>query len=309
MMGTRRKIRHRTLEERLALFSHVRQLTSEGLPPRDVATAIGISLDDVCYWLRVKQPSRERYVPDLTPRPELSYLIGAYLGDGQTAGEADKKVRFKVADLDFAKILNEAVSRVLGTGPKAIRIERGFHCVVYDSAVLYDFLQQPIEPLIPYAETSPESFLRGFFDAEGYVSAQLNHSKKTLNSILVGAANCNLEYLGLARRLLENLAIFSQLRTTNKAGQEMKIREKVYVRRRDVHHIVTTKADEIRMFQGDIGFFIPKKREKLNDLVKLLDWQDPRARYEWFTKNYVRIGHNWVKKTKETPGEPVDYIA
>jgi intein-encoded DNA endonuclease-like protein len=308
-MGTERKIRQRTLDERLALFSGVRQLTSEGLPPMEIATRIGISLDDVRYWLRVEQPSRERYVPDLTPRPELSYLIGAYLGDGQTAGPADKKVRFKGADLDFANILNESVSQVLRTGPKATRKERGFHCVVYDSAPLYDFLQQPIEPLIPFAESSPESFLRGFFDAEGYVSAQLDHGSKTMNSILVGAANCNLEYLGLAGRLLESLAILPHLRTTNKAGQEMKIRGKVYIRKRDVHHIVTTKAKEIRLFQQEIGFSIPKKREKLGDLVKLLGWEDRRARYEWFTKNYARVGHNWVKKTSETPCEPVGKTA
>jgi intein-encoded DNA endonuclease-like protein len=163
-------IRHRTLRERLELYSRVRDLTSQGDEPKAVAAKMGISIDDVRYWLRVKQPSREVYVPDLSPGPDLAYLVGAYLGDGRTAGEQDKKVRFNVADPDFAELLNELLAKILRTSSKAVKMEYGFYSVSYDAAVLYDYLQQPLTDQLPLIESVPAMFLRGFFDAEGYVS-------------------------------------------------------------------------------------------------------------------------------------------
>src|SRR5271155_4669870 len=101
-MGVLREYRHRTLEERLKLYSSVRELHGKGVLADEIGQALSMSREDVSYWLRVDRPSRNIYDPDLTPRPELVYLVGAYLGDGRTAGPQDKKVRFKVADIEFA---------------------------------------------------------------------------------------------------------------------------------------------------------------------------------------------------------------
>ncbi|MGA2665887.1 MAG: hypothetical protein ABSF83_13185, partial [Nitrososphaerales archaeon] len=98
---------------------------------KDVSEALGISRRDVSYWTRMKRPSRTIYAPDLTPRPELAYLVGAYLGDGRTAGEQDKKVRFKVADQEFAGQLNELVAKVIGAQSKPVPVEEGFYAVSY----------------------------------------------------------------------------------------------------------------------------------------------------------------------------------
>lgn len=162
-----------TLEERLELYPKVEELRPRGLQNRELAYELGISEQDASYWLRVERPSRENYVPDLNPRPDLAHLIGAYLGDGRTAGEQDKKVRFKVADLEFARLLNDLVAEVLLTEPKRVAVGRGFYCVDYDTAVLYDYLQQPLSCLIPVAESFPGMSLRGFFDAEGYATQTL----------------------------------------------------------------------------------------------------------------------------------------
>jgi len=298
-----RGVRHRTLEERLELYSRVRELTSGGLQPFEVAATLNISIEDARYWLRVKQPSREVYVPDLTPRPDLAYLLGAYLGDGRTAGEQDKKVRFKVADREFAELLNASVAKILRTKEKPVTMEQEFYCVNYDSAVLYDYLQQPLELQTPLVESFSAMFLRGFFDAEGYVAPQLFHRSRTLGSVIVGAANRNLEYLGLARRLLANLGVSSRLRVTNKAGQEMEMRGNVYLRRRDVYHIISTKRKEVQAFQELVGFAIPKKREKLDDLVELATWENRNERYEWFVNHYERVGHKWVRRIGETSNQ------
>ncbi|MDA4122248.1 MAG: hypothetical protein OK456_03600 [Thaumarchaeota archaeon] len=222
--------------------------------------------------------------------------MGAYLGDGRTAGEADKKVRFNVADPDFANLLNESVAQVLGTQPKATRIEHGFHSVVYDSAVLYDFLQQPIEQLIPYAESSPEAFLRGFFDAEGYVSANLDFAAERFRGITIGIANSNEAYLSCIERLLATLGMRTSRRRTHVAGEPMTIRGRTFFRKHDVWHLLIRGRGAAMLFSSSINFSIPAKRTKLQDLIWVSMNLEPTEGYKWFLGHYERRGRRWFKK-------------
>jgi len=214
-MLTLGKCNHGTLEERLELYRQANLFRTQGLPAPEIAERLGVTANYV-YWLWGNRPSREGYVPDLTPRPDLAYLTGAYLGDGRTAGEADRKVRFKVADRGFAELLNYFVAKILRTKPRRLTMEEEFHCVNHDSAVLYDYLQQPLERLLPVIESWPAAFLRGFFDAEGYVSPSLDHESKHFLGIMLGVVNTNPDYLGCVRRLLGNQGIQSTFRTTQR---------------------------------------------------------------------------------------------
>ena len=239
---------HRTLKERLVLYARARELQSRGLEPKEIARTLGISSDQKSDWLTGQVPKREEYVPDLIPSPDLAYLIGAYFGDGRTAGQDDKKVRFKVANREFANSLNELVARILRTIPKAITIEKGFYCANYDSAVLYDFLQESLKTLLPWIEKFPEAFLRGLFDAEGYVSAIMDHKRRTISSIVIGLANSNIEYLTLARKILRLGGIASSLNRTNQSGMPMTIRGRTYIRKNDVYHLRFFGAYKARHF-------------------------------------------------------------
>jgi intein-encoded DNA endonuclease-like protein len=300
-MGVLREYRHRTLEERLKLYSSVRELHGKGVLADEIGQALSMSREDVSYWLRVDRPSRNIYDPDLTPRPELVYLVGAYLGDGRTAGPQDKKVRFKVADIEFAKLLNTLTARILCAKEKPVTLERGFHCVDYDSAVLYDFLQQPLENLIPTIESNPNMFLRGFFDAEGYVTQTVNDSLQTLTAIRVGAANCVRDYLEIVGRFLSALGITWRIRVTNKAGQAMVIRGRTFYRKRDVYHVEITSSDCVKAFQAHVDFSIPEKKRKLADLISLISISDPIDRYQAFTMDYRRIGRKWFRRDRTEP--------
>ncbi len=295
-MGPPRHYRHRTLEERLKIHAEVATLRGSGMTVKEVADALGISRRDVSYWTRMNKPSRTVYNPDLTPRPELAYLVGAYLGDGRTAGPKDKKVRFNLADQEFADQLNELVAKVIGARLKTVPVEEGFHSVSYDCAVLYDFLQQPLSAQIPLAESFPAEFLRGFFDAEGYASQTIWPGSNALTAICVGAANCNLDYLDLARRLLATLGIPSEIRMTNKAGQPMEIRGRTYIRKRNVFHVRINEADYVEKFRDRVGFSVPEKKQKLADLVAIVSIPDEWDRYDRFTDLYEKKKRKWMRR-------------
>lgn len=237
-------------------------------------------------------------MPDLKPRPELAYLVGAYLGDGRTAGPNDKKVRFHVADPDFATILNETTTAILGTQPRKIAIDRGFPSVVYDAAMLYDYLQQQLEGLTPLIDSFPEKFLQGFFDAEGYVSQSVDVTGEALRSMWVGGANTNLDYIQVVQRSLAALGIVCKTRITNRAGQTMVIRGRAFVRRRDVRHVEIRDRKSLELFKNHVGFLIPEKRGKLLCLMSLMEPRDPGERFARFIAEYEKRGRRWLRKNK-----------
>ena len=298
-MGTLRHYRHRTLGERLKTYSEVMELRATGKTVKEIAESLGISRRDVSYWFRVNKPSRTVYAPDLTPRLELAYLVGAYLGDGRTAGEQDKKVRFNLADPAFAETLNNLVAKVIGAQMKSVALEEGFYSVSYDCAALYDFLQQPLERQMSVIDSFPTMFLRGFFDAEGYASPRLDHVDKEFQGVTVGAVNTNPDYLGKAQAILASLGIRSRFKTTHLAGEPMKIRGKTFVRKYDVRHLVITRANDVQQFNTMVGFAIPRKREKLEDMAEILDSMTRWEGYDWFVGHYELRDGRWIKKTNQ----------
>lgn len=292
--GTPRK--HRSLEDRIRIYGGTKDLRSRGKTYPQIAAELGISLDEVGYWLRANPPHVQRYIPDLTPRPELAYLVGAYLGDGRTAGPNDKKVRFHVADAAFAKILNELTAAILRTQPRKVTVDSGFLSVVYDSAALYDYLQQPVGNLVPLVEAFPEKFLQGFFDAEGYASPSLNHRRRLFLGIVVGAANTNQAYLERIGLLLTSLGIEWRFRTTHKAGEPMTIRGRTFIRKNEVRHIVIFTKDSLQRYHERIGFSIPEKMAKLSDMIAVSTSMSRAEGYDWFVSHYESRNRRWYRQ-------------
>ncbi len=295
-MAKRGPYRHRTLEERLKVHSRVMELKGNGKTVKEISDALGISRRDVSYWFRVKKPSRTVYGPDLTPSDELAYLAGAYIGDGRTAGEQDKKVRFKVADREFADSLNALVAKTLKARLKPITTEGGFYNVSYDSAVPYDFLQQPISEFAPLLLSALGPFLRGFFDAEGYASPRLNHLRKEFRGITVGVANTNYDYLNCVQKLLNSLGIHSAYITTHPSGEPMTIRGDTFVRRHEVRQLVIVRDADVQIYNTAVGFSIPQKRQKLREMIMIRTGMTPANAYSWFLSHYERRNGRWIRR-------------
>jgi intein-encoded DNA endonuclease-like protein len=286
-----------SLKKRLALYEEAGRLRSLGMSYLQIAKQLGVSVDAARAWSKGSRPKRvHRYEPDLTPSSDLAYVAGFYLGDGKYAGQ-EHKVRFELADQEQLEYVGALVAKILGRRPKHYGRDGTFYTVDYDSVVLSDFLNQDVNDLVDYLKDFPGDFLRGFFDAEGYVSFAVNHQTKRAQRVVVGVANTNLEYLRRVRSLLSNLGIYGNVRRTNKQGTRMTIRGKTWIRKRDVYHLVVCRNDMVVKFRDKIGFHNSIKAEKLQDLVGLLP-ETPSERYVWFMAHYRKEGHKWLRIRK-----------
>jgi hypothetical protein len=225
-----RKGGFRRLSERVMLYEEAHRLQRNGVTEDKIARQLRSGQPQVREWLfGGVRPRFDRYDPDLTPGPDLAYLIGFWLGDGRSAGN-QKKVRFKLADVKQLDYVNRILARLLDRQPKPPLRDGPFHVVDYDTSVLYDHVTQPLSKLKPCIVSFKADFLRGFFDAEGYVSIGANFSKRRLSDV-VGVANCGVGYLRLVRGLLAQLEIPTSMHITNKKGESMTIRGRTWVRR------------------------------------------------------------------------------
>jgi intein-encoded DNA endonuclease-like protein len=142
-------------------------------------------------------------------------------------------------------------------------------------------------------------FLRGFFDAEWYVSPMLNHKARRFDGIELGAANTNDEYLNLAQKLLSRLGISSRFATTHAIGDQMIIRGRVFVRRKEVRQLRVSGRANAEIFYSRVGFAIPEKKEKLLDLIGIIGEMTPADGYRAFTSQYQLRNHRWHKSRSE----------
>jgi len=287
----------RRLEERQRIYFEVKRLASSGLSYPEIGRRLGIHRDLVrMYNLRTTAPWVERYNPDLSPSPALAYLIGFWLGDGRDA-VGEKKVRFQLADKQQLDYVNIVTAKLLDREPKPIRMEGQFYAVDYDTALMYDYLAQPLEELLPCIKAYPSQFLRGFFDAEGYITF---HPATGASLVIeLGVANTNLDYLDLVQNLLDSLGMTVRRRVTNKKGGIMTIRGRSFVRKHDVWHLCIRRLEDIPRFSRKVGFANARKAGKLRDAVGMLRLS-PHDRCAWFLDHYAKRGRFWVRNAERS---------
>lgn len=279
------------------LYREALRLRSLGLSYRAIARIMGVDRGQLRKWIvRRTPPKYERYTPNLTPSADLSYLIGFYLGDGARSGN-QKKVRFKITNKEHLELLSQIIGNILHSSPKQLKYDGHFYIMSYDSAKLYDFLQKPLRQLRTSILGTPNEFLSGLFDAEGSVNPNLNHKKRIFSTVVIGLTNTNIEILEFARSQLKRLHIESKLVPTNKAGQIMKINGHEYVRRNDVYQIRIVNRHSLLGFQKLIGFRMSSKKQKLDDLLKIItENETAKEKYATLVNRYVLVNRRWLRK-------------
>ncbi len=115
------------------------------------------------------------------PSPALSYLLGAYLGDGSIRRESRHdgknfiwRMRFDLKDYDFAVAVQDVLAILLERKrPYSItKNRRGYFVIEACSKDLCEILLDT-EMQKAIAGLFPSDFLRGMFDAEGTVTERL----------------------------------------------------------------------------------------------------------------------------------------
>ncbi|WP_297129173.1 LAGLIDADG family homing endonuclease [Thermococcus sp.] len=236
---------------------------------------------------------------NLTPSPELSYIIGVYLGDGSIHQKSNGRylIKLKVVDKEFAEtfsktLLSLGVNSTFGFERDASRVNRGY--VEASNKELFMFLNKPVDKLIETAEYYPTEFLRGFFDSEGYPIIEAKNRFR----VMVGVANSSLKMINAVRDMLAQLGINSILRKSHLIGREVVIRGIKYTSKVDMYTLTISRKADVKRFAKLVGFSSPTKMKKLQFAIQLMDLPNDRVISEWHELYYKTPRGYKLKKTK-----------
>jgi len=137
------------------------------------------------------------YKPNLSPSPELSYILGVFYGDGSTTYEDSPsqpgykyRIRLSAGDRNFVEEFARCLSEVTGRDeiPVTERNIAGGETEGYRTRVcckaLYQFIESDLKEHEGIIEENPAPFIRGFFDSEGSADSNRVRAVSTDKRIL-----------------------------------------------------------------------------------------------------------------------------
>jgi intein-encoded DNA endonuclease-like protein len=185
------------LGSRIELYYLVSELVELRLSYRQIQQAVlqqkhvWLSKSAISYWVRrIHNPLGKVNHFQSAPSPELAYVIGVVLGDGNLNIHGyNAELILAVTDYDFAEEFSASLATILDQ-PKPYKVRwhpRKNRWIVQGSSILlYNFLSRDwrnLKKWIEHCSRCRAAFLRAFYDAEGSVSGRnlsLYNSKKAL---------------------------------------------------------------------------------------------------------------------------------
>lgn len=261
-----------------------------------IAQELRLPSSTVYNWVTDRNSPYGSYtIPDLRPSPALSYIAGAFLGDGGLIKSSSfhYELRLRVRDYDFADRAAACLSRIIRK-PKQARVDRKrFFVVRIWSRLLFEYLSD-WDSIRETSERFPADFIRGFADAEGtsavsvYTSSKLNFRKFGFYIVLVNTDKALLEYI--AHLLMTKFEISSNIFLERK---HFRMWSKL-----PCYRLTINRRVDQRRFATSIGFQIRRKNQKMLDALRLLDSYKPqRAAIEW-ERLHEKRGRNWVRRNQ-----------
>ncbi len=301
------RVRHDRIPPELtkALYAEAKVLATEDPSPvrvaRRLSTSYSLSLSPgtVRHWMvGDREPGVEvRNNFEEKPSPALSYIIGANKGDGCILAKS-AMVKLEVTDMDFAETFNSRMAELFSRDKPNRILVRTFEkprlpllVVKYRSRKLVNLLQEPVEKLTKLASAFPREFLRGFFDAEGFVEVTAHDTF----DVRVGAENSSRILLSSARYMLNAFGIHPILRRKRESGTPKTIRGELFLTRRASFLLLICRQSDIRRFEERIGFSISRKQKKLEDALETLEIKDKSCRSTAWKQIYTKDGGEWVR--------------
>ncbi|MDA4115476.1 MAG: hypothetical protein OK442_02840 [Thaumarchaeota archaeon] len=239
------------------------------------------------------------------PSEELSFFLGAWLGDGW-GDDADggKRLLLKVRSLDFANEFADSATAILNKREsyfaRSIVDENGqWYQVKVTSILLYELANRPFGQLSGYIKPHPTGFLRAFFTAEGNPAVSVNRSRDSPTlELTVCVSNTELEYVQYAMGLLIGLGYHpTRMTRGGRPGVERTIGKYSFTTTKTEWQFRIARMAEIDTFLNRIGFADSAKQEKTETAQSLIrEYGRHRASVAW-TKMYEKTGRKWQKKS------------
>ncbi len=239
------------------------------MPSKEISLLLGVSAKAVrskASSLGVVATHRNWSFPHpiktIDSSPELSYLIGAFKGDGSIYRYASiYGLSFGVKDLEFIQAVQNAIRKVVSKVPKIYKV-RNHESMLYKFLMsnkdLFTVLSQLLIDLKRIIDIYPIDFLRGFFDAEGTAVTQKVHKGLwSWTQYRVSFYNTKKDLLDLVRELLIRLGITPAPRYYVTIGNMGKTQQSCYI-------LSVYRKKSIVRFMRLIVSSIPRKRLLLN---------------------------------------------
>jgi intein-encoded DNA endonuclease-like protein len=299
-----RRIHH---DLRLELYRKVRELHKQGLSYRNIQRIIEeqygvrIGKSHISYWVRgIHTPEREPYnKPDFS-KEEMAWIAGMYVGDGSIkVNKEGRTLTLKVRDRELVEEAARKLAIVMGRDKPYFvgKLSDGRYYVEVRSRELADHLFKR-ENVLGYLGKWPREFIRAFFDCEGFVAGSI--SRKGVFLSRVGASNTDHDLLVMIRDKLMDLGIGTRIIRTFSAGRIVVTSKGRATARKDCYMLYTTRSGDLIEFHSKIGFSIPRKMEKLRDIVYILEnFKGRGAAIEWIRRYEYRRGEGrerWFKR-------------
>ncbi len=305
-MVVMRKIKDLPIRELQRIMDEVKALRSQGFSYGGIVKAVSNEHDlklpkaTVIRWCKgTHNPLNRIHTISLEPSPELSYVIGVYLGDGSVHLKSNGRyvIKLKVIDKEFAEAFADALKKLgigvtVGFERDSTRVDRYY--VEGSNKALFQLLTGSRERLFSLAEDYPVQFIRGFFDSKGFPVISAGKSFK----VEVAAVNSDLEVLEFVQRCLERLGITSKISRLYSRGHRVIIRGEEYSSNVDMFLLRVSRFNDVVLFSWKIGFTASRKSEKLKRAIELLENYSPAKAVELWLKEYEKIGRTYVKRGK-----------
>ena len=232
------------------------------------------------------------------PSEELSFFLGAWLGDGW--GDDDdggKRLLLKVRSLDFAKEFASSATAVLKKQnpylSSSIVDKKGqWYQVKVTSVLLYELANRPFGQLSSLIKPHPIGFLRALFTAEGN-PAVLNQCKSwsTILGLTVCVSNTGLGYLQFAMDLMKGLGYHpTKMTIGDRPGVQKTIGRYSFTTTKTEWQFRIVRIAEVENFLARIGFADSAKQEKAGTaLSSIKECGSHRASIAW-TRMYRKFG-------------------
>ena len=293
---------------RARAYEEVRRLAGQGLSgPAEIARELARagayvpSRNTIKRWAggNASPTSGVRmFVP--MPSEELSFFLGAWLGDGWAdENDGGKRMRLKVRSSSFAASFAEAAGSVLQREPYRVWTTEDdagpWYNVKLTSCLLYDFVRQDLDTLRPCITSKPKGFLRGFFTAEGNPSVSVAKRGPRLD-IAVEISNSDYELLELTRDLLSSLGLTpSRIRLVQREGERTNLGRAT----KAGWLLMILHLADISRFASEVGFADVEKQRKLEEALHLVRaYGSEGAVHEW-TARYQKVNRKWVRIGEE----------
>lgn len=277
--------KYASLPERILAYNYALKLRHKGLSYEEIAKElreiydVRISAGQVCNWISGRHNPLRR-CGKIIDKPELAYVIAAWLGDGSLAVDLKRfkhYVRLISSSFEFAKEWGRCLAIVMGNralyNPKWDSYSKRW--VTKASNILL-WMILTIAKEDPWfvrdiLEKYPEASCKGWFDAEGGVNVS-GHK--------IFGINTDIQQIKLFQELLNNLSINSRWYSRLDKGSEFRSPRsgRIYKRNRDNYDLIIFGKDNQLRYKELIGFRISEKQRKLDILLGSVSGSKPIKR-------------------------------